>query len=149
MKLWSNFEILNKLPLIFLAYFYRNSRNLLHKYSEVFRKKVVLKALALVSVFIKKDHWYRCFHVNYLKFSRTPFLLNTSGPLLLAISAPFLWLLMHHFIMMLETWMLIQCSTEFHFWTIAKYISDWICFKHIICFVTISVSLGISCNPIY
>ena len=33
--------------------------------------------------FIKKRLWHRCFPGNFAKFSRTPFLQNTSGRLLL------------------------------------------------------------------
>ena len=50
---------------------------------------------------------------------------------------PFLWLFVYHFVTLLETWMFIQCSTDFRLWTVAKYISDWVFFEHIICFVTI------------
>ena len=32
---------------------------------------------------LKKRLWHRCFPVNFAKFSRTPFLQNTSGRLLL------------------------------------------------------------------
>ena len=34
-------------------------------------------------VLLKKRLWHRCFPVNFVKFSRTPFLQNTSGRLLL------------------------------------------------------------------
>ena len=50
---------------------------------------------------------------------------------------PFSWLLVYHFTTLLETWMFIQCSRDFRLWTVAKYNSDWVCFKHIICFVII------------
>ena len=34
---------------------------------------------------LKKRPWHRCFHVNFGKFLRTPFLQNTSGRVLLLI----------------------------------------------------------------
>ena len=49
---------------------------------------------------------------------------------------PFSWVRVYHFITLLETWMFIQCFIDFHLWTVAKY-NNWVCFKHIICFVTI------------
>ena len=37
-----------------------------------------------LATLLKKRHWHRCFHVNFVKFLRTPFLQNTSGRLLLS-----------------------------------------------------------------
>ena len=37
------------------------------------------------AAFLKKSLWHRCFHINFAKFLRTPFLQNTSGRLLLPV----------------------------------------------------------------
>ena len=42
------------------------------------------------SILLKKRLWHRCFHVNFAKLSRTPFLQNTSGQLFLIIFNLFL-----------------------------------------------------------
>ena len=38
------------------------------------------------ATFLKKRPWHRSFPVNFEKFSRTPFLQNTSGRLLLSVA---------------------------------------------------------------
>ena len=49
-----------------------------HKCQSLFFNKVVgLRPATL----LKKRLWHRCFLVNFAKFSRTPFLQNTSGRL--------------------------------------------------------------------
>ena len=57
---------------------------------EVFCKKDVLRNFAKFNgkhlcqrpaILLKERRWHRCFHVNFSKFLRTPFLQNTSGRL--------------------------------------------------------------------
>ena len=36
-----------------------------------------------LQLYLKKRLWHRCFHVNFAKFLRTPFLQDTSGRLFL------------------------------------------------------------------
>ena len=57
---------------------------------------------------------------------------TTLGDCFWLFQNPFSWLLVYHFITLRETWMSIQCSIDFHLWAVAKYNSDWVCFKHII-----------------
>ena len=47
------------------------------------RDSFLIKLQARPATLLKKSLWYRCFHVNFAKFLRTPFLHNTSGRLLL------------------------------------------------------------------
>ena len=52
----------------------------------LFKKETFLKKEQSLffkkETFLKKELWHRCFHVNFAKFLRTPFLQNTSGRLL-------------------------------------------------------------------
>ena len=73
---------------------------------------------------LEKRLWCKCFPVDFTKLSRTPFLLNTSGRLLLPITESFFMDTCVLFIALLETWMFIQYSIDFHFWAVAKYNSD-------------------------
>ena len=43
------------------------------------------------AILLKKRLWHRCFPANFAKFSRTPFLQNTSGRLLLCFSIITSW----------------------------------------------------------
>ena len=67
--------------------------------------------------FIKKERC-RCFPVNFAKLSRTPYLLKTSGRLLLAIPEPFFMATCVSLYNAAGTWMFIQCSIDFHLWTV-------------------------------
>ena len=94
---------------------------------EVFYKKGVLKNFAKVpgkhlfqsfsfnkvahlrpATLLKKRFWHKCFPVNFAKFSRRPFLQNTSGWQLLLFSFPWLLLLL---ILQFQknVWFMIAC----------------------------------------
>ena len=80
---------------------------------EVFCKKGVLRNFAKFTgkylceslffnrpaTLLKKRLWNRCFLVNFAKFLRTPFLQNTSGPLLL-MNDKIRFLGMNHLVLM-------------------------------------------------
>ena len=56
----------------------------------LYKKKVSQSLFKLIfwlqfDTLLKKRLWYRCFHVNFVRFLRTPFLCNTSRWLLLNI----------------------------------------------------------------
>ena len=52
------------------------------------RLATLLKKRLRPATLLKKRLWYRSFPVNIIKFPRTPFLQNTSGRLLLALTGP-------------------------------------------------------------
>ena len=65
----------------------------LHRNFEKFTGKHLRQSLFCIKVaslrpptLLKKRFWHRCFPVNFAKFLMTPFLLNTSGQLLLMFS---------------------------------------------------------------
>ena len=96
---------------------------------------------------LKKGLWYRCSPVDFAKFQEQLFYWTPLNGCFRLFQNRFSWLLVYHFTTLLETWMFIQCARDFHLWTVAKYNSDWVCFKHIICFVNVYASLGISRMP--
>ena len=65
---------------------------------------------------LKKKLWHRCFPVNFVKFLRTRFLQNTSGPLLLFIFIDLL--LQQHFYFTSFAFLcsLLSTRNKIHFW---------------------------------
>ena len=62
------------------------------KFFKILRKALVPEPHLYLrpSILLKKRLWHRCFHENFTKLPRTPFLQNTSGQLFLIIFKLFL-----------------------------------------------------------
>ena len=85
------------------------------------------------SNFIKKETLVQVFSREFCKISKNTFFTEHLWTTVSGYSRTlFSWLLVYHFITLLETSMFIQCCIDFHLWTVAKYNSDWVCFKHIL-----------------
>ena len=65
---------------------------------------------------LKRRLWYRCFPVNFVKFLRTRFLQNTSGPLLLFIFIDLLLQQHFHFTSFAFLCSLLSTRNKIHFW---------------------------------
>ena len=84
---------------------------------------------------IKKETLVQVFSCKLCEIFKNTFFtehLWTTASLL--FQNPFSWLLVYHFITLLETWIFIQCSIDVHIWTVVQQRLGFFKTHHLLCY---------------